>query len=249
MVLLGALGIAPLFALLAKLKPNLLAKLKANPLATLLAKFKAKPLATPSVAPRVALSVTPLFALLVALLATPVANAAPDQSASNRFALHKGDLVVHQGTGGATILEFGDYSCIYCRKNHYEIKQLLAKHKQVQVIYRQFPILGKHSIYAAKAVIATQQQSEAKARQLHNALMELQVGLSQKRTITLASRLGVDTKRLTQAMADPNLEKLLLQNHSTAEQLGIRGTPAFVINGKVYGGYMSLKELEDAIAP
>ena len=44
-----------------------------------------------------------------------------------------------------------------------------------------------------------------------------------------------------------NIEEILLENEELARKLNIRGTPTFIINGKIYAGALELSKLKTII--
>lgn len=157
------------------------------------------------------------------------------------------DLTLGNPNGERVILEFGDYSCIYCRRAHFSLGQLLDRNPGVKLIYRQFPILGAKSIYAAKVVVAVGEQDKAAAVRLHDLLFDVAGSLSERKVLGLAKKVGADIEALKTALQNPRLEKMLLTNHESAERLGIRATPGFVINGRAINGLIPIEDLENAL--
>ena len=51
--------------------------------------------------------------------------------------------------GDVTVVEFFDYNCPYCRRAKPEIEALLAADPDVRLVYREWPILGEGSVFAA----------------------------------------------------------------------------------------------------
>jgi protein-disulfide isomerase len=56
--------------------------------------------------------------------------------------------------GDVTVVEFFDYNCPYCRRVMAEVKGLLADDDNVRLVYREWPILGDGSVFAARAALA-----------------------------------------------------------------------------------------------
>ena len=52
-----------------------------------------------------------------------------------------------------TIVEFIDYNCGYCKRNHNIIMKFLKKNNDVRYIVKELPILGEKSILASKFAI------------------------------------------------------------------------------------------------
>jgi len=73
--------------------------------------------------------------------------------------------------GDVTVVEFFDYNCPYCKRAMAEVQGLLDDDRNVRLVYREWPILGDGSVYAAKAALAARQQG--KYEEFHWALMGL----------------------------------------------------------------------------
>src|ERR1700719_1873954 len=53
-----------------------------------------------------------------------------------------------------TIVEYFDYNCPYCKKVVPTFKQLLAEDKKLAIVYKDWPVLGESSVYAARCALA-----------------------------------------------------------------------------------------------
>jgi protein-disulfide isomerase len=148
--------------------------------------------------------------------------------------------------GDVTVVEFFDYRCPYCKQVHPAIVQLLGEDKQLRFVYKEFPILGKDSTYAGKAALAAHRQD--KYEPFHNALMSLKGGLSEEIVLKTAASVGLDVERLKSDMAKPEIEAALKRTYDLAQALEIRGTPAFVIGGKLLPGAVDVATLKKTVA-
>lgn len=147
-----------------------------------------------------------------------------------------------------TIIEYMDYQCPYCRASHGPLKQLLAADRKVRIIYRDWPIFGPASERAARVAIASQWQDKHSA--FHDALMTTTQPLSEAKIRAAAKKSGIDWPRLEadQKVHSANIEALLKRNADQAEQLGLEGTPGFIIGNVQSFGGMSLVELRAAVS-
>ena len=53
-----------------------------------------------------------------------------------------------------TVIEFFDYRCGYCKRVAGMVTQLQKDEPGVRVVYKDFPILGEASVFAARTVLA-----------------------------------------------------------------------------------------------
>jgi protein-disulfide isomerase len=74
--------------------------------------------------------------------------------------------------GDVTIVEFFDYNCPYCKRVKPEIQALMAADPDIRLVYREWPILGEGSVFAARAALAARNQG--KYEEFHWAMMGLQ---------------------------------------------------------------------------
>jgi len=148
--------------------------------------------------------------------------------------------------GDVTVVEFMDYNCHYCKVSLPIVLSLLEKDKKLRFIFKDFPILGPSSELAAKWALAAQKQK--KYFEFHSALMKNKKPLSEELLEKIARDLGMNPD---QAKKDATSAEILLQlnkNLSLASNLGLSGTPAFIVGAEISFGAISLEEIEKKIS-
>jgi len=125
------------------------------------------------------------------------------------------------------IVEFFDYQCIHCKQEAEIIQTLIKQNSDIQVIFKNFPIRGPVSDFAAQASIAAQMQG--KFSQFHHALFKVDQPLTQDIILTTAKTSGLDVPRLKQDMKSPKVRAEIEANLELAQKLEMPGTPALVI--------------------
>ena len=112
--------------------------------------------------------------------------------------------------------------------------------------WRDFPYLGQESANAALAARAAQDQG--KFWEYHDLLYKNQSGgFSDERLIELAREAGLDVEKFEEDLASGRFEGSVVEDFQEGQQMGITGTPTFVINGRVLAGLQPLEVYEDAI--
>jgi protein-disulfide isomerase len=154
--------------------------------------------------------------------------------------------VVGNPKGDVTLVEFFDYRCPYCKQVAPSLAMLLEEDKRLRVVMKEFPILGKESVIAARAALAAELQG--KYAPFHHALMAVKGPLAEAVVYQTATGAGLDVERLKSDMARPEIEAQLRANYDLAQTLGIRGTPAFVVGGELIPGAVDLATLRRKIA-
>ena len=148
--------------------------------------------------------------------------------------------------GKVTVVEFFDYNCGYCKRSLPDVLKLIETDKDVKLVIKEFPILGPGSLVAAKAAVAARRQG--KYWEFHLALMNEKGAIDEARVFEVAKTVGLDGAKLRRDMEDPEIAKIIARNHTTAEALGIQGTPAFVIDQTLVPGALGFEALTGAVA-
>jgi protein-disulfide isomerase len=158
------------------------------------------------------------------------------------------DGVIGSPTGKITVVEFFDYRCPYCKAAAPELQKLLAANPDVRLVLKEFPILDVEdqshiSEDAARGALAALPQGHYAA--VHNALLAAP-HLDEAAIGDILKRNGVDlTKDQALATTKPITDHLA-ENHTLARDLGVDGTPAFVVGDTVISG-ARLDDLQAAI--
>lgn len=141
--------------------------------------------------------------------------------------LNDGSPVAGNLAGNVTLVEFFDYQCVYCKRMQPVVNNLIANDPNLRIVFKEFPVFGAESQYAAKAALAAQKQG--KYFEFHQALMSDEQRLSEKRVLSIAKTVGIDVDQLQQDMQSPEIATALQDNQELASSLGLMGTPAFII--------------------
>ena len=145
-----------------------------------------------------------------------------------------------------TIVEFFDYQCPYCRRMAQQLAKLNKEDPDVRIVYKEFPVFGPASTLAARAAVGAMRQG--KYEEFHLALMGIRGAPSERTIFRMAERIGLDVGRLRADMNSATPQRLFQRNRQLAEELGIRGTPAFVIGDQVIPGVLGMDQLRTLIA-
>ena len=158
----------------------------------------------------------------------------------------QGSPFIGNEKGDVTVVEFFDYNCGYCKKTFPGLKKLVDEDKNVKVIFKDFPILGPSSETAAKWALAADRQK--KYFDFHIKLMEHKGPIDDALLESISKDIGMDANL---AKTDTTASDVLLQiekNRTLANNLGITGTPAFVVGDKVVPGYVDADRLKEIVA-
>ncbi len=148
--------------------------------------------------------------------------------------------------GDVILVEFVDYNCGYCRRAFTAVQQLAEQDGNIQLLFKEFPILGPGSEFASRAALASREQGLY--AEFHNAMMSTDTRLDEPQVLAIAGEVGLDVARLQQDMQDPAIDALIARNHALARDLGINGTPGFIIGNEIVRGATSLEHLTQLVS-
>ena len=148
--------------------------------------------------------------------------------------------------GDITVVEFFDYRCGYCKKAASAVTALQKEDPRVRVVYKDFPILGEPSELAAKAALAS--QAQGKHQVFHEALLASHADMTKEEILKIAVGVGLDTTRLETDMANPEWQIVIEKNRTLAGELGISGTPGFIVGTELVPGALDLNGLKELIS-
>jgi protein-disulfide isomerase len=140
-----------------------------------------------------------------------------------------------------TVVEFFDYNCPYCKRAMAEVQGLLEGDDNVRLVYREWPILGDGSVFAAKAALASREQG--KYEEFHWALMGMQGRAEEASVMRIAKEVGLDVERLRDDMEAPEIQEHIATSMRLTEALGFSGTPSFVIGDNLVPGFVEVDQL------
>jgi protein-disulfide isomerase len=146
--------------------------------------------------------------------------------------------------GDVVIVEFFDYRCGYCRRVVDSMRALVDRDENLRVVFKEFPILGEDSVRASRAALAADRQGLYLP--LHFALMAAD-DLSMEGIMQAAAGVGLDTEQLATDMQSPDIQAEIGATYALARELGIEGTPAFVVGDELVPGAVSEERLASLI--
>ena len=149
--------------------------------------------------------------------------------------------------GDVTFVEFFDYNCGYCKRAMSDMLDLMKGDPKLKVVLKEFPVLSEGSVEAAKVAIAARMQDPKKYLDFHTRLLGGR-GLADKaRAMAVAKDVGYDTARIEKDMASPEIKATIEENLKLAEEMGLNGTPSYVIGKQIVVGAVGLDGLKEKI--
>ncbi|MDB6182234.1 DsbA family protein [Paracoccus fistulariae] len=148
--------------------------------------------------------------------------------------------------GDATLIEFFDYNCQFCRAMMPVIDAVLAADPGLRMVMREWPVFGEGSVFAARAALASRKQG--RYADFHRALMGQKPRAEKAGVLRVARSIGLNTQQLQRDMDSPEIAQHIQQSNGLAEAMGLAGTPTFIAGSDSRFGAISSSELAELVA-
>ncbi len=160
--------------------------------------------------------------------------AAGDAIRKNRAALERDsrDFVANP-KGKVTVVEFFDYNCGYCKVVAPDVMALVREHPDVRFVFKDMTIFGETSEFAAAA--AAEARKSGKYLAVHGEFMAAKP-LDDAGVEHILARHGGDAAAARTIQQSEAQKEYISDVHDLAAELGIQGTPAFVIGDTLIPG-------------
>ena len=147
-----------------------------------------------------------------------------------------------------TIVEYFDYNCPYCKTVVPTLRAMLARDPKIALVYKEWPILGPVSKYAASSALAARWQGKYLAA--HDALISGPRLAQNDQVDAILQKAGVnmDTLKKDRTSHAKEIAALLARNDAEAHALTLDGTPGLVVGLQLVPGVTSLSFLEKLVA-
>ncbi len=155
------------------------------------------------------------------------------------------------------ITEFTDYLCFQCRKMHFFLRRFVEKNpEKIRLIHRHYPMdhmynpLVKEPFHAGSgdmSLLSIYAAKEGKFWEMNDALFGVDISSEKIDIKELAEKTGLDSRKLALSRYDNIIRHVLWLDIRDGLKAGITGTPAYMINGKLYMGEIPADILKKVI--
>lgn len=148
--------------------------------------------------------------------------------------------------GDITLSVFFDYNCPHCRKMVLPIQTLIGSDSRLRIVYREWPVFGEGSEFAARASLAS--LDTGRYWQFHAALMAMRGRAEEASVMRVARDLGLDQTALRRGMEADRVSRHIQMTAQLAEHMGLIGTPTFIAGDEAVFGEQSQGDLAGLVA-
>ena len=132
-----------------------------------------------------------------------------------------------------TLVMYGNYECLHCRRVNPEVAAIrLELGDRLRFVYRHFALTSDFPHAEMAAEVAEAAGAQGRFWDMHEALSLRAPSLDREALLAEADRLGLDMKRLAEALETRAYHALVREKTTRALASGVRSTPTFFVNGQ-----------------
>jgi formate-nitrite transporter family protein len=142
------------------------------------------------------------------------------------------DHTMGSPTAPATLVQYGNYECIYCRQLQPIIADILQRVDGLRFVYRHFPLPKVHPHSARAAEASEAAAAQGRFWEMHTVLFEQNAPLEDELLNFCAKKAGLDMQRYAREMAE-GIYAVKVERDFLSATYGNRvtGTPTLFLNG------------------
>jgi len=146
-----------------------------------------------------------------------------------------------------TLVAFSDYECPFCIRGNATVEQLQKIYgDKLRIVARQNPLpFHARAEPAARAALAAFEQG--KFWEMHERLFANSRSLDDESLDRIAAEIGLDVARFRAARTGEATRAAIERDRAVAAGIGVRGTPAYFINGRKLEGARPLDDWKAVI--
>jgi protein-disulfide isomerase len=156
-------------------------------------------------------------------------------------------VVLGNPMGDVTLVEMFDYNCGYCRGALPDLATLLAEDPNLKVILKEFPILSRDSVEAARVAVLVSKEP-VDYWTFHQTLFSGRGAVTAQTALDAAKSLGLNPVELQLEMESEAVTKVIQKSYDIAKALNVNGTPTYIIGDEIIPGAIGIDELRLRIA-
>lgn len=167
--------------------------------------------------------------------------------AANRDAIFTpvGNAWAGNPDGNLTIVEYFDYNCGFCRATLPTIAELLKRDPKLRIVFRELPVLSEESKVAARYSIVAARAGKFAA---FHAAMYAGGPITDQSMADAVAKAGLNLAVVKAKANDPTIDAEIENNYAMYKQLGLNGTPSWVIGDHVVSSALPLEEMQRQVA-
>ncbi len=147
-----------------------------------------------------------------------------------------------------TIVAFSDYQCPFCRRAEPTLAAVLARYPEsVRLVHRHYPLDRLHPLARSAAEAAACAEDQGLFWEYHEALFAEGANLETEGLRAIALDLGLDEAEFASCVDERRHQARVEADLAAGKAVGVKGTPAFFVNGVHLNGARPLEDFVQLI--
>lgn len=148
--------------------------------------------------------------------------------------------------GDITLTEFFDYNCPHCKRMVPVMQKLIGADAGLRVVFREWPVFGSGSEFAARAALAA--LGQGKYWPVHSGLMAMRGRAEEASVMRVVRKLGLDERKLRADMNSKRVSDHIATSFELADHMSLVGTPTLIAGDEAVFGYQTEADLRALVA-
>ncbi len=162
----------------------------------------------------------------------------------------EGEPVRGNPEGKLLVVEFSGYECPFCKRSQSTANSLRSKYKEIKWVFKDYPLRSNRLDAHLAANCVNRLQGVEDFWNFFDDLYSPAHGRDYLEKASLrkaAEKFGIDLQAFDSCIQDNVVKEEILNDHAEGISLGVKGIPAFFINGRLLEGAQPLQSFEKLI--
>ena len=148
-----------------------------------------------------------------------------------------------------TIVAFIDFQCSFSKEGQAQLKDVIKKYgPAAQIIFKHLPVVSLHPNAMMASLAATCAQEQGKFWEYHDLLFKNpENSLAEDKLVIYADNLKLDLDQFKTCLDNKTYQKNVEQDMIDAVNIGVKGTPTYLINTDVIEGVVDMDTWDKTI--
>jgi len=149
-------------------------------------------------------------------------------------------------TAPLQVIGYSDFQCPLCKKAHIPLFQVIKEHpEKIHFIHKDYPLDEKcnrkisgsfHNQACAAAFFVRCAKKFDRFFELSASLFHTSETMDNEYLAQVASAHGLSSEAMQNCMSQPSIKDAIAEDIESGLELGLQGTPTFIVNGKMITG-------------
>jgi protein-disulfide isomerase len=142
-----------------------------------------------------------------------------------------------------TVVAFEDFQCPFCKQAQATLEVVLARYKdKVKTVHRDFPLQSLHPAAWKAHEAGRCAEEQGKFWEYRDLLYKNTPAAGVDQLIDYATQLNMNPTNFRQCLDSGKFKAVVQKDEEEGGRIGVQGTPAFFINGRLLSGAQSSSE-------